>query len=650
MEVVVHQFDGVSTLRALPLAAGSWSPPPAPNRASRARSRSPSAPRASTPTPPRPPAQARTYLPFPATSGTSATPWRSPAAPAPGTRAPSSSSAAPRCCAAPSAQPPICARTPPSTRWCSARASSPFARCSAPCATAAPIARLHPRTDAPRRAHARWRAPDRSAPAARHFAALASPYLDGTFDALVEQGANPSAAILETNRGCPFACTFCDWGQAIESRVEELPVERVFGELAWIARRQIPYLYIVDANYGIRRRDLEIIRELGRLKAQTRYPQYVFLHLTKNASERHLETVFALHEAGIGTTLALSSQDFDQQVLLAVRRDNIRQDRALQLRRLCHQRGIPTFNELILGLPEQTYASFASGLVKAVTPYPGDAFQLYLARVLENSEMGSPDYRARHGIETREVRIASFHQAGDPQPVQEVEEIVVATRTLPVDDWRRSFRLGYFLAAAHNLKLLDVVLQVALRAAGVDLGTLLDALVSALEAAPPESVLGAISAALDRHAQAILDGEAMVLPLAGTGAHLWPVEDAVLICALGAAGRFYAEVEQVLRERLPGEAAELLCEALRYQQFITPAPGATARQVAFTRDFPAFCALDDAAIIGGGSSALARSPRALELFWMPAPDLAAARDLREFAIAYLAKIHARIRTGYVAPA
>src|SRR5208283_646135 len=114
---------------------------------------------------------------------------------------------------------------------------------------------------------------------------------------------------------------FCDWGQAVANKVQELPLERVEGELAWIAEKKIPYLYIVDANYGIRRRDLEIIRELGRLKAQTGYPQYVFLHLTKNASERHLETVFALHETGIGTTLALSSQDFDHQVLLAVRRD-----------------------------------------------------------------------------------------------------------------------------------------------------------------------------------------------------------------------------------------------------------------------------------------------------------------------------------------
>ena len=39
-----------------------------------------------------------------------------------------------------------------------------------------------------------------------------SPYLSGVFDALVKD--NPEIAwntTIETTRGCPFACTFCDW-------------------------------------------------------------------------------------------------------------------------------------------------------------------------------------------------------------------------------------------------------------------------------------------------------------------------------------------------------------------------------------------------------------------------------------------------------
>src|SRR5438067_2254832 len=82
------------------------------------------------------------------------------------------------------------------------------------------------------------------------LAAIGSPYCDGTFDALLASGelAPVGVAVFETNRGCPFACTFCDWGQAIESRVNELPIERVLADLRWGAARGLPYFYFIDAN------------------------------------------------------------------------------------------------------------------------------------------------------------------------------------------------------------------------------------------------------------------------------------------------------------------------------------------------------------------------------------------------------------------
>ena len=46
-----------------------------------------------------------------------------------------------------------------------------------------------------------------------HHLEIPSPYLTGVFDDIIAN--NPEYvfnATLETNRGCPFACTFCDWG------------------------------------------------------------------------------------------------------------------------------------------------------------------------------------------------------------------------------------------------------------------------------------------------------------------------------------------------------------------------------------------------------------------------------------------------------
>lgn len=61
--------------------------------------------------------------------------------------------------------------------------------------------------------------PDRDAPGGclltaprprlRAFSKTASPFLDGTFDELLDRyGRSLSAAVLETNRGCPFGCSF----------------------------------------------------------------------------------------------------------------------------------------------------------------------------------------------------------------------------------------------------------------------------------------------------------------------------------------------------------------------------------------------------------------------------------------------------------
>ena len=106
------------------------------------------------------------------------------------------------------------------------------------------------------------------------FVDLASPYLDGTFEQLLPPDlVRASCAVLETNRGCPFRCTFCDWGQALHSPVRELPFERIAEELAWIAARRIARIYLVDANFGIRPRDLDVAREIARLRRERGYPR-----------------------------------------------------------------------------------------------------------------------------------------------------------------------------------------------------------------------------------------------------------------------------------------------------------------------------------------------------------------------------------------
>jgi radical SAM superfamily enzyme YgiQ (UPF0313 family) len=53
---------------------------------------------------------------------------------------------------------------------------------------------------------------------------MPSPYGLGLMDGpLGELKGRPGASMLETNRGCPFQCTFCDWG-SLGSKMAEFPI------------------------------------------------------------------------------------------------------------------------------------------------------------------------------------------------------------------------------------------------------------------------------------------------------------------------------------------------------------------------------------------------------------------------------------------
>ncbi|MCO4762969.1 MAG: radical SAM protein [Myxococcales bacterium] len=475
------------------------------------------------------------------------------------------------------------------------------------------------------------------------FSVTASPYLDGTFDTLLQTLPTPHAALCETNRGCPFACTFCDWGQATRSKVHELPLARIKDELDWIAARQIPYLYIVDANFGIRPRDIAITQEIAATHAQTGYPQYVYFHLTKNAQQRNLATVRTLLEAGIGCQVALSMQDFTPRVLEAVKRSNISRDKSLALRRTCNNEGIPTFNELLLGLPEQRYEDFCNSVIDALTPFPGDSFYLYLCRLLPNTELASSGDRQRYGLEGRHCLATLTGEQRSHTHVDEFEEIVVATSAMPPDDWQRAYRFGYLVSVATNLKLFDVVVAWLRDIAKVSLQAFFDALIDAIETAASGTVFGRCRETFERYTASAMAGGALNLRLDGFGDRRWAIEEALLLTAMETGDAFFAELRIVVGRVCQTCAEEVsaaeLDELLAYQSLISASfdKKGAASQV-FNRDWLAF----ERAIPDGKG---ARAPlQSTQLRYVPNPMLVAATDMGSFATTHLALLHGK--SGY----
>ena len=93
-----------------------------------------------------------------------------------------------------------------------------------------------------------------------------SPYVTGLFDKFLS---NPEyMPMIQTNRGCPFSCTFCQEGQAYFNKVRRHSLKFVQEELDYISQRTDPAsgLWITDSNWAMYKWDEDIADHLAKLQ------------------------------------------------------------------------------------------------------------------------------------------------------------------------------------------------------------------------------------------------------------------------------------------------------------------------------------------------------------------------------------------------
>ncbi len=276
-----------------------------------------------------------------------------------------------------------------------------------------------------------------------------SPYLEGIFDPILNDGIEFSA-IIETNRGCPNHCAFCDWG-ILRSKVRKFDIEKVYNELKWLSDRKIEYVYCADANFGLFDRDMDITDEFIRLKEETGYPKKLKVNFTKNRCEFVGEISRKLSEHDIGKSQTLSFQSVDAKVLQAIGRKNIGLDHFRELLSLYAKADIPTYSELILGLPEETYESFTEGICLLLENGQHKSINVYPCELLPNSQLGSPEFKEKYKIKTTRLPFAQFHCEKENSGITEYSNLITSTSTMNKDGWAASYFFATLIQSFHCL-------------------------------------------------------------------------------------------------------------------------------------------------------------------------------------------------------
>lgn len=225
--------------------------------------------------------------------------------------------------------------------------------------------------------------------------ALPSPYLTGEFDHIPAAAWNYCMSV-ETNRGCPYGCTFCDWGSSTMSRIRKFDQHRVAAEIDWAARRGVVSLNIPDANFGIMRRDVDTARCIADAAQRTGYPRVLVFYPAKNTTRHLADIMDILAEANISSAASLSLQSTDPATLAALDRTNISTEHFVSLAAEYRRRGHPLQGDLLLGIPEQTYQTYRDDLQFMLDHEI--LVRTWPVQMLPNAPMNDPDYRAAHGL------------------------------------------------------------------------------------------------------------------------------------------------------------------------------------------------------------------------------------------------------------
>jgi len=301
---------------------------------------------------------------------------------------------------------------------------------------------------------------------------IPSPYLTGVFDHLFEQ--HPEVrwnVTLETNRGCPYQCTFCDWGSLTYSKVKKFDVERVYKELEWIGQKGCDFVSITDANFGIfPERDMDIARKLVEVQNKYNNPKAYTISWAKNQKREVVDIVkMLIYEGGSKIGLNLSVQSMDDHTLDVIKRKNLDTNKIEEVFEMCEENNIPLYTELILGLPGETLETWKENFYTLYKAGNHTGITVYQAQLLENAEMNLTQ-KNEYELEGRVVYdylVGTYNE----HEVREGIEVVVSTKDIPHDTMIEAQVWSWFMNTFHINGITNYISRFLYKHSGIEYET-----------------------------------------------------------------------------------------------------------------------------------------------------------------------------------
>lgn len=215
----------------------------------------------------------------------------------------------------------------------------------------------------------------------------------------------PINLMYETSRGCPYGCTYCEWGGGTNSKVSFKPTEYVFEDLDFLIPFTKPTVIgTVDANFGIVERDIDIAKLIAYHAKTTGYPKNAYMYgPTKKNKENLYQIEYVFAEAGLTDEFKISVQDLNDDVIKNIKRtDTPWLEQYEVYKNIRKEFGGRIRLELMMGLPGTTVKDYYEAL-NAMCPEFSFGSR-YVWHLLPTTPAAKIEYREKYDIKTIKLK------------------------------------------------------------------------------------------------------------------------------------------------------------------------------------------------------------------------------------------------------
>ena len=383
------------------------------------------------------------------------------------------------------------------------------------------------------------------------------------------------AAAWETNRGCPYQCSFCDWGSATYSKIRHLPESRLAEDLKFFGENKVNKIFIADSNFGMFERDLSLADQVVKCKKDYGFPTLVYWAPAKNKAESIAEIAKSFLDSGLDDSVVIALQSTQENTVVEMGRGAHSLKTHQKLSKMVDELGAPKIAQILLGSPGESFEEFQDSLHGTIEMNFHQSIFVMNYTILPNAPITRPEQTQKYEIKTisRPTNRIWGHKKLLWKWSSGTETIIVGHNKLPTQGWADMSVYKTHIMCMHHLGLTRYLSRILRNVCHVSYADFYRFLFC--EALSDRGHVGECYKKIQDHFEDYLTNEAAIYALNGNDSDWYIDHESALFCWLMQKNSKFNDWLQATMAKFVIEKsldAELVKEAVNYQIQMTISP------------------------------------------------------------------------------